>query len=247
MIPVADRRNAVDQSVDDAPQRSVRRSSLLERSDPDDEAILQHVRFELDRVRLDRGCERCRREHELVDAVDGEIEPRAEPTENERDDAGAAKARRNGQVNRVRHVGVVWRSDRAAVAYARGLRAGGLASTTLSPVRDAELRLSTQMSEGLAVVRVVGDFDLSTIEIFEAELEPSLTEGLVVIELSGCTFLDSSALRTLVRAQRRVGEAGGRLVLVAPSQPARRVLDIATLDRFIPVAATLEEAAKSVA
>ena len=121
------------------------------------------------------------------------------------------------------------------------------ASTTLSPVRDAELSLSTETSEGLAVVRVAGDFDLSTIDVFDEELEPSVSADLVVIELSGCTFLDSSGLRTLVRAQRRVAEAGGRLVLVAPSQPARRVLDIATLDRFIPVAATLEEAVNSVA
>jgi anti-anti-sigma factor len=114
-------------------------------------------------------------------------------------------------------------------------------------VRDAELSLSTDTSEGLAVVRVAGDLDLSTIATFEHELEPSLTAALVVVELTGCTFLDSSALRTLVRAQRRVDEAGGRLVLVAPSQPARRVLDLATLDRFIPVAATVEEAVNSVA
>ena len=121
------------------------------------------------------------------------------------------------------------------------------ASTTLPPVRDAKLTLSTETSEGLAVVHVAGDFDLSNVEIFEAALEPSVSAGLVVIELAACTFLDSSALRTLVRAQRRVAEAGGRLVLVAPSQPAKRVLDIAALDRFIPVAANLADAVTSVA
>lgn len=110
-------------------------------------------------------------------------------------------------------------------------------------MHDAHLSLSTETSEGLAVVRVAGDFDLSTVAAFEAELASSVTAGLVAVELSGCTFLDSSGLQTLVRAHRRVAEAGGRLVLVAPSAPARRVLAIATLDRFIPVAATLEEAA----
>jgi len=121
------------------------------------------------------------------------------------------------------------------------------ASSTLPPVRDAELRLSTETSEGLAIVRVTGDFDLSNVQIFEAELEQTLPADLVVIELAACTFLDSSAMRTLVRAQRRVADAGGRLVLVAPSQPAKRVLDIAALDRFIPVAATLADAVTSVA
>ena len=114
-------------------------------------------------------------------------------------------------------------------------------------MRDAELRLSTETSEGLAIVHVTGDFDLSNVQIFEAELEQTLPADLVVIELAACTFLDSSALQTLVRAQRRVADAGGRLVLVAPSQPAKRVLDIAALDRFIPVAATLADAVTSVA
>jgi anti-anti-sigma factor len=144
-------------------------------------------------------------------------------------------------------VPVVWRSDRAApaLAVAPGLREK--ASSTLLPVRDAELRLSTETSEGLAIVHVMGDFDLSNVQIFEDELEQSLSADLVVIELAGCTFLDSSALQTLVRAQRRIADTGGRLVLVAPSQPAKRVLDIATLDRFIPVAATLAAAVTSVA
>lgn len=120
-------------------------------------------------------------------------------------------------------------------------------STTLSAVLDAALTLSTETSAGVAVIHVAGEFDLATVVTFEAELEPSLSSDLVVIELGGCTFIDSSALRTLVRAQRRVAAAGGRLVLVAPSQPARRVLDVATLDRFIPVWATLAEAVTSVA
>jgi anti-sigma B factor antagonist len=83
--------------------------------------------------------------------------------------------------------------------------------------------------------------------VFEAEVEHSLSAALLVVDLSGCTFLDSSALRALVRAQRRGAEKGGRLVLVAPSQPARRVIEMATLDRFVPVWETLEEAVNSVA
>ena len=122
-----------------------------------------------------------------------------------------------------------------------------MAATTLSPVPNNVLTLSTETSEGVAVIRVGGDFDLSTVPVFEAELDPSVCAGLVVVELANCTFIDSSALRTLVRAQRRLAAAGGRLVLVAPSQPARRVLEVATLDRFIPVSATLAEALTSVA
>lgn len=112
---------------------------------------------------------------------------------------------------------------------------------------DADLILSTDTSAGLAIVHVGGDFDLSTLPAFEAELESSLSAKLLVVDLAGCTFIDSSALRTLVRAQRRVSEAGGTLGLVAPSQPVRRVLEVAALDRVIPVWETVNEAATSVA
>ena len=37
-------------------------------------------------------------------------------------------------------------------------------------------------------------------------------------------------------------EAGGAFSLVSPSQPVRRVLEVAALDRVIPVFATLDEA-----
>jgi anti-anti-sigma factor len=114
-------------------------------------------------------------------------------------------------------------------------------------VSTADLSLSTTLSDGLAVLHVSGDFDLSTVPAFDAEVEHSLSAPLLVVELAGCTFLDSSALRALVRAQRRSAERGGRLMLVAPSQPARRVIEMATLDRFVPVSETLEEAVNSVA
>ena len=112
---------------------------------------------------------------------------------------------------------------------------------------ESPLTLSTEQSEGVALIRVCGDLDLSTVGDFDAELERSLAVKNFVIELADCTFIDSSALRALVRAQKLVSNGGGELVLVAPSQPARRVLEIATLDRFVPVFGTVGEAVTSFA
>ena len=107
--------------------------------------------------------------------------------------------------------------------------------------------LSTEQADGVSVIRVTGDLDLSTIGAFDAELEQVAASERLVIELAECTFIDSSALRALVRAQKLVTRAGGELALVAPSQPARRVLEIATLDRFVPVYGTVGEAVTSFA
>jgi anti-sigma B factor antagonist len=109
------------------------------------------------------------------------------------------------------------------------------------------LVLTAEASAGVSIIRVQGDLDLSTVSAFDAELERQLGSLHLVVELEGCTFIDSSALRALVRAQKRVAETGGTLVLVAPSQPARRVLEIATLDRFVPVFGTVDDAVTSFA
>ena len=125
------------------------------------------------------------------------------------------------------------------------IRAGAV--TTIETMPESPLMLSTEQAEGVSVIHVTGDLDLSTIGAFDAELEQALESGRLVIELADCTFIDSSALRALVRAQKLVTRAGGELALVAPSQPARRVLEIATLDRFVPVFGTVGEAVTSFA
>ena len=110
---------------------------------------------------------------------------------------------------------------------------------------SSTLTLSTHSEAGIPVVRVNGDFDLSTVASFDSEVEQSLSGDHLVIELADCTFIDSSALRALVRAQKRIAQGGGSLAIVAPSQPARRVLEVASLDRFVPVFGTLAEALTS--
>ncbi|MCY7301467.1 MAG: STAS domain-containing protein [Thermoleophilia bacterium] len=107
-----------------------------------------------------------------------------------------------------------------------------------------DLTLTTEMRAESTVLHVAGELDLSTVAAFDTELERALALGRVVVVLSDCTFIDSSALQSLVRAHRaaRTPEQNEALVLVAPSQPARRVLEIAALDRLVPMFDTLDDA-----
>lgn len=107
---------------------------------------------------------------------------------------------------------------------------------------DEDLDLTTERRGEFTIIHVAGELDLSTVARFDAELDQAVTMGRVVVVLAECTFIDSSALQALVRAQRGVAERGGTIALVAPSQPARRVLEVAALDRFFPVFATLDVA-----
>ena len=121
-------------------------------------------------------------------------------------------------------------------------------STTLSRMTTQDLTLTTETRAGSTVLHVAGELDLSTVATFDAELARALSLGGVVVVLSECTFIDSSALQSLVRAYRALPRAeGASLALVAPSQPARRVLEIAALDRLVPIFDTLDDALPSTA
>jgi anti-sigma B factor antagonist len=113
------------------------------------------------------------------------------------------------------------------------------------PAQD--LTLTSEANEGATVLHVIGELDLSTVAAFDTALEQSPLSGRTIVVLSECTFIDSSALQSLVRAERTARDRGGSLALVAPSQPARRVLEVAALDRFVSVFDSLDEALASTA
>ena len=58
-------------------------------------------------------------------------------------------------------------------------------------------------------------------------------ETEVVLDLSGTAFLDSSGLRAILTAHRKMAGAKGSLLLRAPSEPVTRLLEITGLtDHF---------------
>jgi anti-anti-sigma factor len=95
---------------------------------------------------------------------------------------------------------------------------------------------------GAVVVRVEGELDMATSARFEdalAEPEPS---GQLVIDLTECTFLDSSAVRLLVGAVRAAEGTETKVSLVANDPGIRRVLEIAAVDTMLPVHESLDSA-----
>ena len=56
---------------------------------------------------------------------------------------------------------------------------------------------------------------------------------LVILDLSGVTFMDSSGIAVLLRAWRRVGELSGSLRVIGVPEQAARVLQAAGMSRLI--------------
>jgi anti-sigma B factor antagonist len=70
---------------------------------------------------------------------------------------------------------------------------------------------------------------------------------LIVVDLGGVTFMDSTALGVLVRGVRTLEERGVRVRVVLPGQDARRIFEITTLDQVLPVSDSRAEALRELA
>jgi anti-sigma B factor antagonist len=106
---------------------------------------------------------------------------------------------------------------------------------------DVEVTRET-LPEGPVVVRVEGELDMATTADFEAVIGDSEPEPELVIDLTECTFLDSSAVRVLVSTARAAAESKRKVSLVAGDPGILRVLEIAGVDTMLPVHATLDAA-----
>jgi len=90
------------------------------------------------------------------------------------------------------------------------------------------------------ILHVFGDADIAT----APELENSINEidtGLpLIVDLSECGFIDTTAISVLVRAFKRLGDMFR--IVVTPRSHIERVLDITRLPAIISVSSSLEEA-----
>ena len=66
--------------------------------------------------------------------------------------------------------------------------------------------------------------------------------AVVVLDLTAVTFLDSTALGTIVGLLRRMRESGGSLRVVLPETEARRIFELTGLERSLDVRASRETA-----
>jgi anti-sigma B factor antagonist len=92
-------------------------------------------------------------------------------------------------------------------------------------------------TDGLRRLSIVGELDLEACPQLNAMLDEAVQErsGEVVADLSGVTFIDSTALRSFVRTHNELSGVGGRLTIVDPSPAVARVLELAGLSGLLAV------------
>ena len=79
---------------------------------------------------------------------------------------------------------------------------------------------SEPLDRGIHVVSVRGDVDLATAPEFERALGAVPVDGVesVIVDLSDCSFMDSTGLHLLTRTQQRFDSAGGRVAVVSANR-----------------------------
>ena len=99
-------------------------------------------------------------------------------------------------------------------------------------------------SAGRAIVAVSGELDLYAAPDTREALDGALDEGAteVVVDLTDVDFIDSSGLACIVNVARRLGESGGRLVVVNRHPAVARTLQLTRLDRIFEVVGDRDEA-----
>lgn len=100
------------------------------------------------------------------------------------------------------------------------------------------------LTPGTYVVSVTGEIDAFTSPALEQELEWVLGDGAssAVVDLAEVGFIDSTALRVLLKALPRFAKRGGKLVLVSDDRRVLRTLEITGLDMKFTVEPKLAEA-----
>ena len=99
-----------------------------------------------------------------------------------------------------------------------------------------------ELPRGGTLVRVAGELDLATTPELERTLSETDHASALVIDLTGCSFLDSSAVRVLLTSARHAQDAGGSASVVAPDPGIRRALEIAGVATILPIHTSLAAA-----
>ena len=104
-------------------------------------------------------------------------------------------------------------------------------------MRQRFVAATAQLEDGTPVVSVMGDVDLATAPLLERTLV-EVTEagkGEVVVDLTGCSFLDAGGLRALVATRSRLKSSDRSLALVLSNPSVMRIFQITHFDEWFEI------------
>ncbi len=100
---------------------------------------------------------------------------------------------------------------------------------------DVPVRLTAIELDG-STLALDGEIDAHTApELAARYAELPKGDGDIVIDMSKVDFMDSSGLRVIIELHQRVEQASRRLVLLTPSPPVARLIEVSGLTDHLHV------------
>jgi anti-sigma B factor antagonist len=101
------------------------------------------------------------------------------------------------------------------------------------------LSMSSAREGTVHTICLFGELDLGTTDRFDAELQraEATDARLIVVDLSGLTFISSTGVQLLVDGEARSRAGSQRLTLLRAPTAVHRVLEICGVDAALPFAA----------
>ena len=98
--------------------------------------------------------------------------------------------------------------------------------------------------EGVAILRLQGEFDSFETEEVRRTFEQCLLEGKrrVVLDLTDLVFANSTTIAYFISAQKRAREAGGGMILAKPGDFLKKTLKTLGLDQVLSIRDTVDSA-----
>jgi anti-sigma B factor antagonist len=93
--------------------------------------------------------------------------------------------------------------------------------------------ISTTSEDGVVELALKGELDIASFTVMEDRLREVEAESpkVVVFDLRGLRFMDSTGLRVIISADKRARRDGWRVAVVEGPEAVHRVFRLALLDR----------------
>jgi anti-sigma B factor antagonist len=107
-----------------------------------------------------------------------------------------------------------------------------------------QLQVSVINGDTHTVVALAGESDVYTYDQLRGALETEAARGvaLLIVDLSGLEFMDSTSVQVLLDIRVMMDNQGGKLALASPQNTVARVLNLVGADQLIPVYESVREA-----
>ena len=100
-----------------------------------------------------------------------------------------------------------------------------------------------QLANGWVSIEVEGEVDLATVDELQHAIDAVFvdSDGHLVVDLTGSSFLDSTGLKALVMSNRKFDEVGRSFAIAVSAGPISRLVELSGVNTTIRTVDSVDE------